>query len=245
MAHATSFRIVIPTRDGARWLGGFAHAYARLGLRPLYLLDDRTRDDSRAILAAHDAAVVEVTPAHDRGEDVIWRGIAAADAAWVLRMDDDEMPSRALIDWIGTTALHRPEPAFYVSARQAWHGGYSRMEDFYFNHARPDFLMPQPRLFRPDRVTFTDALHTAGIVVPPDTGWAPRGAFFLHFDWLLRGPEERLAKLARYEAQRPGGGRDFAHFSMPEMQEPSRLRITPLETDEFAPLLADLTARRA
>jgi hypothetical protein len=244
MVRSGSYRIVIPTRDGGKWLAPFARAYQRLGLRPLYLLDSRTTDNSREIIAQYGCDIVEITPVHNRGEDVLWRGVAAAgiDAEWLLRVDDDEMPSRALIEWIEQAGIHRPEPVFYLSGRQAWHGGYSRLEGFYFNHSRPDFLLPQPRLFRPAGITYTDALHTPGIVVPPDAGWAPDSAFYMHADWLVRSLQARLAKLKGYEAQRAGGGRDFAHFSLPEFQEPERLRITAFETEEFVPLLAEIAA---
>ncbi len=236
-----SWRIVVPTRDGGGWLAPFARAYARLGVRPLYILDARTRDDSREILTGFGCDVVEVAAEQDRGEDVLWRGAAHADAAWLLRIDDDEMPSRALLRWMEDALPVRSEPSMYVSCRQAWHGGYSRMEDFYFNHARPDFLMPQPRLFRPDRVRYVTDLHTPGID-PDGAGWAPPDKFFLHFDWLVRDEATRWAKLRRYEVQRPGGGRDFVAFSIPEVQDVERLRITKLETDEFAPLLAEIGA---
>jgi hypothetical protein len=240
---AESYRIVIPTRDGAGWLSAFSRAYRRLGVKPLYLLDSRTRDDSRSILRCEDASFIEVDAEHDRGEDVLWRGAAAAEAEWLLRIDDDEMPSAALISWIQDVGIHQPEPIMYLSCRQAWHGGYSRLEAFYFNHSRPDFLMPQPRFFRPARIRYTNALHTAGIEVE-GAGWAPDSAFFLHFDWLVRDMPARLAKLRRYESQRPGGGHDFAHFSLPELQGFDRLRITSLETDEFEPLFEEVASPR-
>lgn len=233
---------MIPTRDGAGWLAPFHRGYQRLGIRPLYILDARTVDDSRAILSGLGCDVMEVVAEHDRGEDVLWRGVpTVADTEWLLRIDDDEMPSRGLLDWIVQDGMHRTEPVLYVSCRQYWLGGYSRMEPFYFNHSRPDFLMPQPRLFRPGQVRFTNALHTAG-VLPDGVGWGPPDAYFLHLDWLVRDLAARQAKLARYEAQRPGGGTAFAHFSLPEYQEYDRLRITPLGTAEFAPLLAELEA---
>jgi len=180
---------------------------------------------------------------HGRAEDVLWRGApaAAAGCEWLLRFDDDEMPSRALIDWVESVGISRPEPAFHLSSRPVWHGGYSRHESFYFNHSRPDFLLPQPRFFRPSRITYTDALHTPGIIVPADTGWAPATAFYIHADWLLRSLQARLRKLQVYESQLAGGGRNFAHFSLPEYHDPERLRITAFETDEFAPLLAEIT----
>jgi hypothetical protein len=237
--HDSSFRIVIPTRDGGRWLAAFARGYERLGIRPLYLLDSRTGDDSRAILSGLGCAFVEIAAEQDRGEDVLWRGAAASQADWLLRMDDDELPSVALVDWIRDHGIHRAEPAQYISCRQAWQGGYSRLEGLYFNHSRPDFLMPQPRLFRPREVRFTADLHTAGIV-PGDVGWAPAAAFFVHFDWVVRDIAERWSKLVRYEAQRPGGGSEFIHFSIPEYNTAERLRITAFETQEFAPLLAEL-----
>ncbi len=247
MVRSGSYRIVIPTRDGGNWLAPFARAYQRLGVHPLYLLVSRTTDNSREILRQYRCEMVEVTPIYDRGEDVLWRGIAAAgiDAEWLLRIDDDEMPSCALIAWITEIGVNRSEPAIYLSSRQAWHGGYSRLEGFYFNHSRPDFLLPQPRFFRPPKITYTDALHTPGIVVPPDTGWAPDTAFLMHADWLVRSLQARLIKVQGYEAQRAGGGREFSHFSLPEYQDHGRLRITAFETDEFAPLFAEIAELNA
>jgi hypothetical protein len=151
------------------------------------------------------------------------------------------MPSRALLRWFETEASARPEPAIYVSCRQAWHGGYSRLEEFYFNHARPDFLAPQPRLFRPGRISWVTDLHTAGIDAT-GAGWAPSDAYFLHCDWLVRDRAARTAKLLHYEAQCPGGGRRNVAYSLPEIQHPERLRITPYETTEFETLLGDLAA---
>jgi hypothetical protein len=234
-----SYCIVIPTRNGGSRLAAFSRAYRRLGVQPLYLLDSRTDDNSRSILRQENARFIEVDPEHDRGEDVLWRGAGATDAEWLLRIDDDEMPSAALIDWIEREGIHRREPVMYLSCRQAWHGGYSRSEAFYFNHSRPDFLMPQPRFFRPVTTRYTNALHTAGIE-PDGAGWAPDTAFFLHFDWLVRDMATRVAKLRRYESQRPGGGQEFAHFSLPELQDFDRLRITALESDEFDLLLDEV-----
>jgi hypothetical protein len=246
-----AFRVVVPTRDSAKWIGVVLGAYRRLGVRPLFLVDSRSADGTRGILEAEGADLAEVTPEADLVEDMVWRIPSVTDAAWVLRFDDDEMPSHALLDW-AASALPRAETDQFALSRR-WcllsregRLRYSRLEDFYWSEARPDLLDPQSRLFRPDRVRFVRDIHTAGFAPSPAMGFAPAEAFFCHFDWIVRAPPARIAKLRRYERQSPGsGGALFGRFYLPECLNPAELRETAFETDEFEDLARALAATAA
>ena len=241
-------RVVVPTRDSARWIGAVLGAYGRLGVRPLFLVDGRSADDTRGILEAAGADVAEVTPEANIVEDMVWRIPSVTDAPWILRFDD-EMPSRALLDWIASAlpgmdadqvAFCRRWCLFSAEGRLR----YGRLEDFYWSEDRPDLLDPQSRLFRAGRVRYVRSIHTAGFEPSAVLCLAPAEAFFCHFDWIVRGPAARLAKVRRYEREAAGGGAPFGRFYLPECLRPAELRETPFGTDEFEELARSLAAAR-
>src|SRR5262245_24176230 len=100
------FRLVVPTRNSGRWLGYFIAGYRSVGLNPLFLLDRRSNDDSKEILSREGADVAEVSPVADRAEALIGLipGLCGG-SRWVLRLDDDEFPSAAMLRWIAANLL--------------------------------------------------------------------------------------------------------------------------------------------
>lgn len=219
-------RVVVPTRDSTGWIGAVLDAYDRLGVRPLFLVDSRGADGTRRILEARGADVAEVTPEADLVEDMVWRIPSVTDAAWILRFDDDEMPSRTLLEWVASALPGMDADQVAFSRRWCLFSPegrlrYSRLEDFHWSEARPDLLDPQSRLFRADRVRYVRGIHTAGFEPSAALRLAPAEAFFCHFDWIVRGPAARLAKLRRYEREAAGGGVRFGRFYLPECLRPA------------------------
>jgi hypothetical protein len=237
------YRVVVPTRDSAGWIGAFHDAYRRLGVDPLYLFDRRSRDGTRAILRDLGAEVMPVTPSHDRVEAMLPATLSLASGDWIVRFDDDELPSAALLAWLDRHLGTVSEPCLALSRRDVLirdgRLGFSRMEAYYFHPHDPTFLDPQWRGFRPADVRFTDAIHTAGFAIE-SFHTAPQSAYFVHFDWMLRSLEQRMAKLRRYEAQSAGGGWALAQYYLPELHHPESVRWTPMDTREFDPLLSAL-----
>jgi hypothetical protein len=182
------------------------------------------------------ADVLLVEPTFDRVEGMLAATRDVVDTDWVVRFDDDELPSLALITWLHCSLSGVKEPSLAFSRRDvAFFAGrlcFARLEDYYFHPQDPTYLDPQWRAFRPQNVKFTEAIHTPGFQIA-QFATAPSQAFFVHFDWLLRSFEQRWAKLKRYERQSPGAGWKFAGFYLPELHAPEDLRWTPLETDEF------------
>lgn len=238
-----NYRIVVPTRDSARWLGSFHNGYRRLGIEPIYLFDTRSRDCTREILQDLGAEVINVEPRYDRVEAMLSATLAIPSAEWVVRFDDDELPSAGLIKWLDESLGAVVEPCLAISRRDLFvRGGqlcFSRMEHFYFLQGDPTFLDPQWRGFRPRDVRFNDAIHSPGFAVEV-FGTVPQSAYFAHFDWIVRSLQQRQAKIRRYESQSPGSGWPFAHFYLPELHHPQASRWTPIETDEFNPLITEL-----
>ena len=237
------FQVVVPTRDGARWIAPFHRAYRRLGVEPAYLLDRRSSDGTGDILAGLGAQVHPVAPKHDRVEAMLGITRELFGEGWVVRFDDDELPSAALIHWLRDNLGDVRETSLAISRRDVVvrDGGllYSGLESYYFHPDLLTFLDPQWRGFVPARVRFTDALHTPGFEIA-SYAVIPEAAHFVHFDWILRSREERMAKIRRYEQQSSGSGWSFAQFYLPELHTDEAARWTVMEGDEFAPLLAEL-----
>jgi hypothetical protein len=236
MPSRCNYQVIVPTRDSARWIAAIVEAYQRLGIQPLYLYDTRSSDDTLAVLEAEGAAVISVTPTFDRVESLLYSARNAMDTEWIIRFDDDELPSRALLNWFHRSLVRVEEPSVAFSGRNALfleeRLGYSRLKDYYFHPRCPAYLAPYWRAFRPDKVHFTDEIHTPGFGIS-EFATAPASAFFAHFDWILRTFDQRVAKVKRYDQQSPGTGWAFARFGLPELHTTKDLHWTPFETDEF------------
>lgn len=234
------YQLVVPTRDSARWIGQFFEAYREIGVSPLYLVDTRTADRTAGILSALGAEILPVTPTADRVESMISVISTLVEKEWVLRLDDDEFPSVALIRWLGSGLSTIRENSVAISRRDCLLSAdgqvlYSRLEDYYWESRDYSFLCPQWRLYRHKSVNYTSDLHTPGFIVR-GLQFAPPDCHFVHFDWILRSFAERQEKLEQYERQSKGKGRPFARYYLPELHHPRDLRLARMESSEFTPL---------
>jgi Glycosyl transferase family 2 len=97
------FKVLIPTRDSARWIGIFLDAYRKVGIEPFYVLDTRSADSTLDILWRKQADLIPFAPSADFAEaGMLEFGARHAGVDWLLRVDDDEFPSRALLRWISS-----------------------------------------------------------------------------------------------------------------------------------------------
>src|SRR5208283_5204811 len=71
----------------------------------------------------------------------------------------------------------------------------------------------QWRLYQPDEVSFHGRGHTAGFDFNVGQKLvAPTTSFMIHLDWVVHSQEERLRKLARYDAHTAGLGMPFSEY---------------------------------
>jgi hypothetical protein len=237
------FRVIVATRDSAAWIGALADAYDCAGIRPLFVVDSRSGDGTVAVLQNLGADVVEVLPASNHIQDIVWRIPSLTDACWVLRINDDEMPSRRLLQWVrsnldGFTLTKVAFPRRWAFQPPGGRLSYSEHKQLYSVRERPGLLDPQIRLFRPHAVNYTSDLRTPGFTTEGGTHTAPLEAFICHFDWIVRTFAERHAKLLRYETELPGSGSALRHFYLPELIHPADRCEEPFETTEFDTLAA-------
>lgn len=238
-------RLVIPTRDSARWILPFHTAYRRIGIDPLYVCDSRSRDHTIPLLQQAGAEVAVIEPKGDFLEaDMLQTAAGLARTPWVLRIDDDEFPSRRLLTWVEEQGIVSPNPAVYFSRRELFRSDgrifYSRARNRF---SRPDFpgiVHPQLRLFQPSRVAYLAHLHTAGLKDPDYCLFAPHDAFLVHCSALLRSPSERLQKMRAYEAIIPHSCWRLADEYLPELYDLAWHDARRDGLDELMPLFASL-----
>jgi hypothetical protein len=192
--------IVVPTRDSSRWIALTHSYYQRLGISPLYCVHSKSADNTKAILSRLGANVETITSDVDHLEPMLPLIRDVTKTPWILRIDDDELPSRSLLRWVqrgrfsGQVAIRRVWLRFvsgwwrerleYVACK-SWDSASSQNgEDRQF------------RLYQRDRVTYDPRIHTPGFhITKPQL--APRRAVLYHLHWILRSKAEREEKVAR------------------------------------------------
>ncbi|MGP8231236.1 MAG: glycosyltransferase family 2 protein [Methylovirgula sp.] len=237
------FDIVIPTLNGARWLGQLLDAYRKVGVEPLYAVDDRSDDGSLALLHGRGARIALIHQDGLHVENGVFAQVSRfVDRDWILRLDDDEFPSRDLLKWAEKTRAPPDISSWWLPRVTLFQhkGGlkYSRIKTHYHLYPRSPLLDPQCRLYRHRDVSYITNVHTSGFE-SANEGLAPASAFFLHLDVLLRNPGERLAKMRRYETIKPRSTWKFAYHYLPDLF-PAVQNPAPFKVRDFDALIASL-----
>lgn len=221
------FDLVIPTRDGLPYTLIIAREYARLALKPRYFIDGRSSRLCRSLSTALLSPTAIIFPSGESIEEILPQIVAASNARWMLRIDDDEAPSSALVAWL--TQMRSPAGKTIIALPR-----YAvRFEDDTAVYARsiPNVVEHdyQHRCFVREGVAFDATLHTAGLkYAPSDVVYAPPECCLYHFDWIVRTRAERAAKLSRYERLAPGSWSEFVSQYLPENFSRSDYDYAPL-----------------
>ena len=199
----TQFTVVVPTINSARWIANLHHYYDSIGVDPFYCIDSRTQDNTAAILDGLGARHAFVIGGQPWVESLIVNLRGLVDTPWILRIDDDECPSKEAIAWIRSTRCEFVDNVV-AFARKWLHFGSGNTLGYW---ASVDWDSTgedrQFRLYRKDAVTYVADIHSPGFIVA-SAARAPSDACLYHFNWILRSKTERLAKIAHYQAQMCG-----------------------------------------
>lgn len=151
-------------------------------------------------------------------EKVLDEAIADCPDGYILRLDDDEKPDAAMVDWLaGREYEASPHWAFPRLNLYPDEEHYLTGFDLY-----PD---PQTRLSTKRMSGGRHLIHDGS---PYGTGrMAP--CHIEHHKFLVRTLEERWETLYRYEQLQPGAGSRFVQFSAPEDLHDPRLQVVARE----------------
>ncbi|MGI0490149.1 hypothetical protein ACN4EK_32735 [Pantanalinema rosaneae CENA516] len=98
---------IILTKDSAPHIGILLDQYERLGIAPRALVDSKTTDDTFAICHSAGVRTEIVENSVGRVGPLIGKVADLCDTGWILRFDDDELPSRQML---GATHALAPNP---------------------------------------------------------------------------------------------------------------------------------------
>jgi hypothetical protein len=223
------FDVIIITKDSHKTIDLIIMFWRHLGIDPLILVDTESDPQMYKALNEISARHVTVSKSAPGLPDSMTRAVRMhCKAKWILRLDDDELPNREMVSWI---------TEFVKSDSDKWSVGFTRRQLILMN-GELLFAAGGPfktwadgyhsiiwKLFRPDKVTFTDQIHTPGYI---NENWllAPPQCHIMHFEWIVQTYEKRKAKMAQYEAIKPGA----AFYTM------SLYEHYPREEYDFVPL---------
>lgn len=136
-------------------------------------------------------------------EDVHDAAVEACAPGYILRLDDDELPSQTMGDWLDKRAYEAHD-----------HWAFPRLnlypdETSFISNMWPDL---QTRLSVKQKAGGRNEVHVGSPFGPGQT--AP--VAIEHWKFLCRPLEERRALVKHYEAIKPGAGNGFRAFSVPE-----------------------------
>lgn len=149
-----------------------------------------------AIAAAHPTAIHRVPhlQPNERG-NAFAQSLCSSD--WLLRLCGDELPSLALLSDLRRLVADERMTNYRVPIAWLWPGADRRLD------RRPWWPDYQPRLLRNDPALFHYPGTTHG-GLDVDGACQLLEAPIFHLDLLISSQAERRAKIARYEAERPG-----------------------------------------
>jgi hypothetical protein len=206
-------------------------------------VDDRSVDDSLGKARELAPGAISISnPGGFIAEDLLEKMSRACPTKWLLRIDDDELPSLAMMDFV-RNAVTRDPPDVYAFPRQQC--AVSR-EGALLRH---DEVSPldhrQWRLYQPARIAYTRGVHTPGIVWDEQTRapTAPLEASLIHLDWAVHSYDDRRRKVERYDAHTENAGTKWRSYYLYEEEPFAPATFSELTWPEFRQTALEISQR--
>jgi glycosyltransferase involved in cell wall biosynthesis len=234
--------IIVPTINSARYIDVMMQFYKREICVPVTLfIDSKTTDNTWNIAESIAHKVVSAPNRHTRVGEIIEAMSGMCPTSWVLRLDDDELPSSGMMKFVHKAIQTDVADAYSFRRHQC---AISR-EGTLLRHVDVDSAEhKQWRLYRRDRVRFrteghTPGFHTQGLRLID----APPEAAMIHLDWAVHSYDERKQKVFRYDAHTPNHGSIFRSYYLYEEQPYYQTRFEPLYLMEFDETCREISRR--
>jgi hypothetical protein len=232
-----TFSVNVMTRGPGDRVAAMLALFRDVADEILVALDDRADDATEAVLAGVADRVIRYPYADPVDRPLAWIHHECS-GEWVLTIDDDEIPSRALLGSLPELVAAADVTHYWLPRRWLY-----PTVDRYLDARpwRPDY---QPRLVLNDPrvLAFSDETHVPLAVLGPCRYLAD---CLYHADTLLNSRDARAAKVERYERLHPGkrvAGRPLnAAFYLPELVDAPTAEVPP----EDLALISDVLAARA
>jgi hypothetical protein len=246
---SNNYEIFIPTRDSSRWISHIIGYYKQYGLTPLFIVDARTIDDTRDLIADAGYSYLDYIPRGDFPEaGMIEFGAANCCSDWVLRLDDDELPSQKLLKWTEDVGSKSSNQCWFIPRRELYERDneilYSRSIGKFPLPKFPSQLHPMARLFNKRSVKFKEEVHTTGFEELLLFNFSPAETFIIHLNCLVRSMSERLKKIYYYETIKPGVSWELADEYLPELFNNEFHDASSEDLEEFHELCAKILLDR-
>jgi glycosyltransferase involved in cell wall biosynthesis len=235
--------VFIPTWNAARHLGLTLDYYAQFGIAPTLVVDNKTDDNTLEVGRIFGCRTIVSHNPTMRSQYLIEKGARAISTPWALRMDDDELPTRTMLNFVAELIDKdnlAPETIVGFPRFQC----FIHEEKLFASTRHTSLEHRQWRLFRPEVVQYTERGHTPGFEVPEQHRLpAPDLAAMLHFDWVVRTAEERTQKIARYDAHTRDHGSVWRDYYLADTLAGFEAELAPLnlpECDNFVTALRTL-----
>ena len=222
--------IVIPTINSARYIDIVLAFYQRHQIPVSVLVDDRSRDETFAVASR---LVPDTRLIRNPGsivEDLIPLIAQMFATQWILRIDDDELPTLAMMQFVEEAIGHNEVAVFGFLRHQC---AISRAAGLLHARGVSTSLHRQWRLFQPTRVTFHNSLHTPGLLADGIYESGPASASLIHLDWAVHTLAERREKLEFYDAHTPGEGTKWRAYYLYEEAGIAEQEFAELSLSEF------------
>jgi hypothetical protein len=232
--------IVIPTINSAHYIDIVLAFYQRHQIPVSVLVDDRSCDETFAIAKRLIPDTRLIRNPGDGVEDML-PGIAQmCPAQWILRIDDDELPTLGMMEFVEEVIGHHEIDAYGFPRYQC---AISREGSLLQAKGVSTSVHQQWRLFQPTRVTFHNTWHTPAFYPHRRQESAPAPARLIHLDWALHTYAERLQKVERYDAHTPGEGTKWRTYYLYEEADLAEQEFAELPLPEFSQTSVDIAQR--
>ena len=221
-ARPSTLSLCIVTKDSAGYIEKLLRAGRELADEIVIAVDSSSTDSTEEICRTYADKLFRVEPLGSGERAQAWLNEQCT-GDWILRLDDDELPSAGLISAIPRLINDREMTHYWLPRR--WVIGDDRARWIAQQPWWPDC---QLRLFRnlPSIIRTPSRLHTS-YIIQGGARFLTEGSIY-HFDLVYHNELERRQKVERYERISPGNS--LGHYYLPP--DEAALTTLPIPADD-------------
>src|SRR5262245_36980210 len=203
---AMKLSLGILAHNSAPFIERLLHAAAGFADEIVIGVDRSSTDSTEDVCAKYADKLFRLEPIGTSERALAWLNDQCS-GDWILRLDDDELPSAGFVDALPRLMHDRNYTHYWLPRR--WVIGEERSRWIAEHPWWPDW---QVRLFRniPSLVSFPGQLHT-DYDVQGAGGYFSEGSLY-HYALVERTEQERQQKMAQYERISPGNSKPWYYF---------------------------------